>query len=131
MVCQWTRSIRKVTLCEYLTTTSCCSSYRGLASQFLRRQAASESLPAIPESSNQFDGCGIDYLAYVCSTIRFMKRILLHYWPELLITLVIWAFIGWQLGVAALAITVILSILEITLSADNAVVNSRVLVKMS
>lgn len=60
-----------------------------------------------------------------------MKRILLHYWPELLITLLIWAFIGWQLGVVALAITIILSILEITLSADNAVVNSRVLVKMS
>lgn len=60
-----------------------------------------------------------------------MKRLLLHYWPELLITLAVWAFIGWELGTAALAITVILSILEITLSADNAVVNSRVLVRMS
>lgn len=60
-----------------------------------------------------------------------MKRLLLHYWPELLITLGIWAFIGWQMGVAALAVTIILSILEITLSADNAVVNSRVLMKMS
>ena len=35
------------------------------------------------------------------------------------------------MGAAALVITIILSILEITLSADNAVVNSRVLVKMS
>lgn len=60
-----------------------------------------------------------------------MKRVFLHYWPELLITLAIWVFIGWQMGVSALAITIILSILEITLSADNAVVNSRVLVQMS
>lgn len=60
-----------------------------------------------------------------------MKQLILHYWPELLITLGIWIFIGWQLGVAALAITIILSILEITLSADNAVVNSRVLMRMS
>lgn len=60
-----------------------------------------------------------------------MKRLLAHYWPELLITLAVWAIIGWQMGVAALIITCILSILEITLSADNAVVNSRVLVKMS
>ncbi len=60
-----------------------------------------------------------------------MKRLLLHYWPELLITIVIWGVIGWQMGLAAFVVTVILSILEITLSADNAVVNSRVLVKMS
>lgn len=60
-----------------------------------------------------------------------MKRLLLHYWPELFITLAIWVLIGWRMGVVALMVTVILSILEITLSADNAVVNSRVLVKMS
>lgn len=60
-----------------------------------------------------------------------MRQVLLHYWPELVITIAIWAFIGWKMGLAALVITVILSILEITLSADNAVVNSRVLVKMS
>lgn len=60
-----------------------------------------------------------------------MNRLLRHYWPELLITLIIWVAIGWQMGMSALLITVILSILEITLSADNAVVNSRVLVKMS
>ena len=60
-----------------------------------------------------------------------MKQAFLHYWPELLITLAIWALIGWEMGLAALAITIILSILEITLSADNAVVNSRVLVKLS
>lgn len=60
-----------------------------------------------------------------------MKRILLHYWPELVITIAIWALIGWKMGLTALFITVILSILEITLSADNAVINSRVLVQMS
>lgn len=60
-----------------------------------------------------------------------MKQLLLHYWPELLITLVVWGLIGWQMGLGAFGIVVILSILEITLSADNAVVNSRVLVHMS
>jgi len=60
-----------------------------------------------------------------------MRPLLKHYWPELLITIVIWALVGWRLGLAAFFITVILSLLEITLSADNAVVNSRVLVKMS
>lgn len=60
-----------------------------------------------------------------------MKNLLKHYWPELLITLGLWVFVGWKLGLAALITTVILSILEITLSADNAVVNSRVLVHMS
>lgn len=60
-----------------------------------------------------------------------MKRLLLHYWPEVLITAIVWILIGWKMGVAAFIITIILSILEITLSADNAVVNSRVLVKMS
>ncbi|MDB5177634.1 MAG: conserved rane protein of unknown function, partial [Candidatus Saccharibacteria bacterium] len=60
-----------------------------------------------------------------------MKDLLKHYWPELVITLVIWVVIGWKMGLAAFFITVILSLLEITLSADNAVVNSRVLVKMS
>jgi hypothetical protein len=60
-----------------------------------------------------------------------MNRILQHYWPELIVTLVVWVLIGWQLGLTALIITIILSALEITLSADNAVVNSRVLVRMS
>jgi hypothetical protein len=60
-----------------------------------------------------------------------MKQLLKHYWPELLITIGIWTLIGWKMGLAAFFITVVLSMLEITLSADNAVVNSRVLVKMS
>lgn len=60
-----------------------------------------------------------------------MKELLKHYWPELVITLLIWVLIGWQMGLAAFFITIVLSLLEITLSADNAVVNSRVLVRMS
>lgn len=60
-----------------------------------------------------------------------MKQLIVHYWLELLITIVVWALVGWKMGLAAFFITVILSLLEITLSTDNAVVNSRVLVKMS
>ena len=60
-----------------------------------------------------------------------MKDLLKHYWPELVITVVIWALIGWKMGLAAFFIVIVLSLLEITLSADNAVVNSRVLVRMS
>ncbi len=60
-----------------------------------------------------------------------MKHFLAFYWLELIITVAVWILIGWKLGLAAFLITVILSMLEITLSADNAVVNSRVLVKMS
>ena len=60
-----------------------------------------------------------------------MKQLLAHYWPELVITFIVWALIGWKMGLAAFFITVVLSMLEITLSADNAVINSRVLVKMS
>lgn len=60
-----------------------------------------------------------------------MQALLKHYWPELVVTIGIWILIGWQMGLAAFFITVVLSLLEITLSADNAVVNSRVLVRMS
>lgn len=60
-----------------------------------------------------------------------LRRLVLHHGIVIAITVLLWALVGWQLGVMALAITVILSILEITLSADNAVVNSRVLVRMS
>lgn len=60
-----------------------------------------------------------------------MNIIIRSYWPEIIITVGLWAFVGWKLGLAALITTVILSILEITLSADNAVVNSRVLAHMS
>ncbi len=59
------------------------------------------------------------------------KGLLRIYWFAALATLVIWLLVGWQLGLAALALTVVLTLLETTFSADNAVVNSKVLVTMS
>lgn len=53
------------------------------------------------------------------------------YWFAGLVTLVIWSLVGWQLGLAALFTTLVLTLLETTFSADNAVVNSKVLVTMS
>lgn len=60
-----------------------------------------------------------------------MKKLLLHYWPELIITVAAWIAVWYFLGFEAFILTLILSALEITLSADNAVVNSRVLMRMS
>lgn len=53
------------------------------------------------------------------------------YWFAGSATLLIWIFVGWELGLAALFTTVVLTLLETTFSADNAVVNSKVLVTMS
>lgn len=53
------------------------------------------------------------------------------YWFAALATLLIWVLVGWQLGLTALFIVVVLTLLETTFSADNAVVNSKVLVTMS
>lgn len=60
-----------------------------------------------------------------------MVNLLRHYWLVLVITLFIWGIVWLELGFSAFVVTVLLSLLEITLSADNAVVNSRVLVRMS
>lgn len=60
-----------------------------------------------------------------------MNKLIIHYLPELLITLAIWVLVGWKLGLSAFLLTVMLSILEITLSADNAVLNSRILMHLS
>ncbi|MGK2896421.1 MAG: DUF475 domain-containing protein [Candidatus Saccharimonadales bacterium] len=60
-----------------------------------------------------------------------MINLLKHYWAELSVTLIAWILVGYYLGFEAFLMTVILSMLEISLSADNAVVNSRVLMKMS
>ncbi len=60
-----------------------------------------------------------------------MTNILKHYWVAIFLTLAIWVGLGWQLGVSALVLGVILTLLEITFSFDNAVVNSRVLITMS
>jgi hypothetical protein len=58
------------------------------------------------------------------SIIRFHKI-------PLFVTVISWLLVGYYLGPSAFFLVIVLTILEVTLSADNAVVNSRVLVKMS
>lgn len=53
------------------------------------------------------------------------------YWFAGFTTLIIWALVGWKMGVAALFTVLVLTLLETTFSADNAVVNSKVLMTMS
>lgn len=60
-----------------------------------------------------------------------MINLLRQYRLILIISLAVWLAVWWLLGFSAFLVTVILTVLEITLSADNAVVNSRVLVKLS
>lgn len=60
-----------------------------------------------------------------------MKTILRHHWLPLILTGLVWGLIGYYMGLAAFVLVVILTLLEMTLSADNAVINSRVLVTMS
>ncbi len=52
------------------------------------------------------------------------------FWP-LLVSSVLFLSVGWQLGVTAFFLVIVLSILEVTLSFDNAVVNAKVLRRMS
>ncbi|MEK7620878.1 MAG: DUF475 domain-containing protein [Patescibacteria group bacterium] len=60
-----------------------------------------------------------------------MKTLLKYYWLVSIITVVIWVLVGVRLGTEAATLCVILTLLEITFSADNAVVNSRILVTLS
>lgn len=53
------------------------------------------------------------------------------FWISGLLSLVVAGLVGWQLGLAAFWLFVILVILEITFSFDNAVINSKVLTRMS
>jgi uncharacterized protein len=53
------------------------------------------------------------------------------YWFSALVTSLIWFFVGWKMGLTALFLVFVLTLLETTFSADNAVVNSKVLVTMS
>jgi len=59
------------------------------------------------------------------------KQLFRIYWFATLATLLIWVLVGWNLGMAALFTVIILTLLETTFSADNAVINSKVLVTMS
>lgn len=60
-----------------------------------------------------------------------MGKLLRIYWFALSATLLIWVLMGWKMGLAALWTTIVLTLLETTFSADNAVVNSKILVTMS
>jgi hypothetical protein len=56
--------------------------------------------------------------------LHFLRRI---YLPTVVISVGLLVLVGWKLGAAALSVTGILAILEISLSFDNAVVNAKVL----
>lgn len=58
-------------------------------------------------------------------------KLLRLYWFAIVATAAIWLATGWFAGFAACITVVILTLLEITFSADNAIVNSRVLGSLS
>lgn len=60
-----------------------------------------------------------------------MRGLLRIYWFAGLATITIWALVATQMGAQALFTAVVLTLLETTFSADNAVVNSKILVTMS
>jgi uncharacterized protein len=60
-----------------------------------------------------------------------LQRLFRIYWFAFFSTVIIWALIGWKLGLAAFFTVVILTLLEMTFSEDNAVINSRILVTLS
>lgn len=62
--------------------------------------------------------------------MRF-KELARIYWFAAAATILIWGIIGWRNGVGALTTVVVLTLLETTFSADNAVVNSKILVTLS
>lgn len=53
------------------------------------------------------------------------------YWFAAAATVLIWGLVGWKSGIGALTTVIVLTLLETTFSADNAVVNSKVLVTLS
>ena len=64
--------------------------------------------------------------------MKLKTRDLVHlYWFAAVATVIIWGVVGWQLGVSALLTVIVLTLLETTFSADNAVVNSKILTTMS
>lgn len=60
-----------------------------------------------------------------------LKELLRIYWFASMATILLWGLVGWKLGATALFTVIVLTLLETTFSADNAVVNSKVLVTMS
>jgi hypothetical protein len=67
-------------------------------------------------------------VSYVGMYVQKLFRI---YWFAFISTFIIWALIGWKLGLAAFFTVIVLTFLEMTFSADNAVINSRILVTLS
>jgi len=61
----------------------------------------------------------------------FGKELFKIYWFAALATAAIWILVGWKLGATALFTVLVLTLLETTFSADNAVVNSKILVTLS
>jgi len=59
------------------------------------------------------------------------KDLIKIYWFAGAVTILIWGLVGWKMGTAALFTVLVLTLLETTFSADNAVVNSKVLGTMS
>jgi len=60
-----------------------------------------------------------------------LKGLVRIYWFAATLTVVIWALVGWRAGWSALLTVTILTILETTFSADNAVVNGKILMHLS
>jgi len=60
-----------------------------------------------------------------------LKTLQTHFFWSILISIVAFTLVGFYAGAAALFLVIILSILEITLSFDNAVVNAKVLERMT
>jgi len=60
-----------------------------------------------------------------------LAQSLKFFWFSGLLTILVAVFVGWQLGLVALWLFFILLILEVTFSFDNAVINSKVLSRLS
>lgn len=60
-----------------------------------------------------------------------LKTLYVHFFWSILISIAAFALVGYYAGLSALFLVVILSILEVTLSFDNAVVNAKVLARMT
>lgn len=60
-----------------------------------------------------------------------LQSLFRHYGGSLLLSIALIGFVGWKLGPIAMFIAVVLAMLEVTFSFDNAVINARILERMS
>src|SRR5688572_21209353 len=91
----------------------------------------SSQAPTNASTTPQAPPCPRNVAARQIRYNRCMTHLLRIYWFALLATLAIWGATGLFLGWQALFTVIVLTLLEATFSADNAVVNSKVLVTMS